>query len=183
METIILDLDKTLIHSIKTPANYNHSEARYGFLLDSGYVTFKRPNADDFVRWCFNRYEKVVLWSAGTTDYVHEILNKIFSCFHFHLVLTRDHCVSKRKKDFNNVIVQKLLRKNGINIRSSNKGEGVYFVDDKLYRIQNNCNVKIIEIPPFNSKWEGWISKGKKRKRPLRENDISLLVVKKKLCE
>lgn len=185
METIILDLDKTLIHSIKAPDEQTFDKRQScgdnGVLLDSGYITFKRPNSDRFVRWCFRRYKKVVLWSAGTSSYVHEILKKMFSEFSFHLVLTRDHCALKRRKDFNQPTVRTLLRQNGINIHSLNKGEGVYFVDDKLYRIQNNCNVKLIEIKPFESKWIDWIWAGKKRKRPIRENDSTLLNIRRRL--
>lgn len=179
METIILDLDKTLIHSVRILDESDVSGIDSGVQLDSGYICFKRPNVDTFVRWCFNRYPKVVLWSAGTSSYVHEILSKLFSNFKFTLVLTRSHCAPHCKKDFSQRKIRTLLRRHNINIYSTRKGEGVYFVDDKLYRIQNNCNVKLIEIKPFETEWVNWISK--KRKRPVREQDDSLLSIRKQL--
>ena len=181
MNSIILDLDKTLIHSIRVPDNDTFDKQEScgdnGIQLDSGYVTFKRPNTDRFLRWCFRKFDKVLVWSAGTSIYVHEIVNKMFDEFKFDLVLTRDHCTFPFRKDFNNPVVRKLMMHHRINIR---KGK-VVFVDDKLYRIQNNKSVNLVEIEPFESKWTTIIETDKKRKRPIREQDTSLLDVRKKI--
>lgn len=186
MSTIILDLDKTLIHSIEVPCDDEKDECKFdkeevcgtnGTLMQSGYITFKRPDADTFISWCFRKYANVVIWSAGTYDYVHEILNTLFAEFSFDLVLTRNECEENLRKNFNNSHITKLFKILKIDINNTN----VYFVDDKLHRIQNECNVNLIEIQPFESKWMSIIVNKKKRKRPMRENDNSLLDIRKRL--
>jgi hypothetical protein len=180
--SLILDLDKTLIHSIRIPDidtfDKQESCGSYGTELESGHITFKRPNVDRFLRWCFRKFEKVILWSAGTTGYVHEILLKMFDEFKFDLVFTRDHCTFPCRKDFSNPLIKQLMTKHGIEHQTV-----TYFVDDKLYRIQNASthNVKLIQITPFVSKWDTVIGASKKRKRPIREQDNSLLDLRKRL--
>jgi hypothetical protein len=181
MSAIILDLDHTLINSVRIPENdtFDKSEScgDNGVELATNRVCFKRPNADVFLRWCFRTFDNIIVWSAGKDYYVNEILDVMFSEFKFDLILTRQHCVGGYQKDFHNPVIKKALRSISIDIKKTL----VYFVDDKVHRIQNNHNVKLLHIDRFETKWKGVIEHSKKRKRPIREQDNSLLDVRKKI--
>ena len=39
----------------------------------------KRPHLDEFLDFCFEHFEKVIVWSAGQRDYVHALVDVLFS--------------------------------------------------------------------------------------------------------
>ena len=78
IETIVLDLDETLIHS----------EDRDGMMINpdftfviSGlkYYVRKRPGLDDFLKYLFENFKTVGVWTAATKDYAEKIVNNIFT--------------------------------------------------------------------------------------------------------
>jgi len=183
MNVVILDLDKTLVHSIHIPDDDSFDKDEWygdnGTLIRHGYITFKRPSADVFIRWCFRKFSKIIVWSAGSRDYVCEILSKLFSEFTFDLILTREHCLQSVLKDFSNPTIKTLFKTYDINIKR--RGCNMYFIDDKVHQIFNHYNVELLKIKPFESKWLQLIEKKKKRKRPVRECDESLLDIRAKI--
>lgn len=181
MRVIILDLDHTLVHSVKIldDDNFDKDEScgSNGVQLNTGYVCFKRPNVDVFLRWCFRKFDRVLIWSAGTNNYVNEIIDVMFGEFSFDLVLGRNECDYGYYKDFTSKIVRDKFRKKSIHIKRSD----VYFVDDKMHRVQNSKGVTLMAIEPFETKWKDVIQSSKKRKRPIREKDNYLLEVRDKI--
>lgn len=182
--TIILDLDHTLIHSIRLTYtlkedHYDNTQCLKFNTNSDEYITFKRSYANEFLRYCFNKYDNVVIWSAGTSDYVHEILHKLFGEYVFDLILTRDHCVDFMK-DFNQNRIKILFNECGIRIFDDEHTS--IFIDDKVDRIQNRPrNLKLIEAPPFHSKWLTPINRRQKRRRPIREQDLYLMKLRHEL--
>lgn len=87
VSVIVLDVDETLIHS----STSKRKKQEDSFQI-SGYQCIRRPHLDKFIEHCFDRFDHVVIWSAGTEDYVHEICEMIFSDRKPHLILTRDDC-------------------------------------------------------------------------------------------
>ncbi|MEX0595181.1 MAG: NIF family HAD-type phosphatase, partial [Candidatus Paceibacterota bacterium] len=82
-DTIILDLDNTLIHAVRDTKL--HVETPID-ILNLGnqvehYLVFFRPGCELFLQHCFNKYKKVILWSMGTRDYVENILALIKTQF------------------------------------------------------------------------------------------------------
>lgn len=106
-QTVVLDLDATLIHtfkdklevfeSLKICAN-EYLESRIymlEFILDEkknqmwGVV---RPHTQHFIEYCFERFDKVIVWSAGIYEYVHHICDILFQDKKPHKILTADDC-------------------------------------------------------------------------------------------
>ena len=88
---IILDLDETLIHSIKT-TEFIEDEDNLELLgkfkdrthnMDYEYVVFERPNLQEFLDFLFKNFN-VSVWTAANKDYALFII---------------EHCILSRKKN------------------------------------------------------------------------------------
>jgi TFIIF-interacting CTD phosphatase-like protein len=107
LETVILDIDECLVSMFTTRVNwklYNtlrdpkHVKKRGDvFSITVGNEKFwgvKRPHLDEFLDFCFKTFKRVIVWSAGTSDYVEAVVNHIFRDSKTpHLVLTRSHII------------------------------------------------------------------------------------------
>ena len=103
-KTIVLDLDSTLLHTCDdmetwdaleiytNPRNAKLKSRVYYFeLIDvtenpgSGSKTVLwgalRPHVYEFLRFCFDYFENVIVWSAGQKKYVHAICDFLFRDF------------------------------------------------------------------------------------------------------
>jgi len=69
---VIFDLDETLIHSTSRKPLIHVPDFIVG-----NYYTFKRPGLDDFLKTVCESFRTAV-WSAGSPDYVDEIVKNIF---------------------------------------------------------------------------------------------------------
>ena len=90
-DVIILDLDNTLVHSIRLREYNNITELRLeGLLITENYLVFLRPFCMEFLSYCFRKYKKVILWSMGSRPYVEMILEQFEKRFglSFHEVYT-----------------------------------------------------------------------------------------------
>ena len=92
---IILDLDETLLHSISmtefikldlevlSGLNKFHKRTLFltgeGIPVDEMFMVILRPHLFTFIDWCFRNAESVSVWSAGTKEYVQEIVDCVFS--------------------------------------------------------------------------------------------------------
>ena len=68
---LILHLDETLIHATREPWS-----ARCDFRAGEYYV-FRRPHLDDFLAFCFERFD-VAVWTSSTRDYAGIVVPEIF---------------------------------------------------------------------------------------------------------
>lgn len=108
---IILDLDSTLINTFdgfSSPEaldSYESPEDVYN--LFGNYYGVFRPGISQFLETCFSNFDQVCVWSAGTEDYVAEVVSKIkaFSIKKPYFVWSREYCVSVYNGD------QSLLQK------------------------------------------------------------------------
>lgn len=106
-QTVVLDLDSTLIYTFNgkfeilddlIKKSNAHLESRV-YLIDFIAGSKKnqmwgvvRPFTDHFIEYCFERFEKVIVWSAGTYEYVHHICEVLFQKQKPHEILTFDDC-------------------------------------------------------------------------------------------
>jgi hypothetical protein len=103
-----------------------------------------RPGVEDFLSFCFEYFTKVVVWSAGTDQYVKAMVDRLFRDLHEpHMVYTRENCV----KD-NQVFVKPL----DILYKDDKSGclrpENTFVLDDKAWTfIKNDKNA--IHIPVY----------------------------------
>jgi TFIIF-interacting CTD phosphatase-like protein len=177
---IILDLDNTLVHAFDVPIHVHSSNKSeycgdHGTMIMDQFLCFKRPFVDEFIRACFNKYNRVVIWSAGKKNYVLEILQKVFGMFKFDIVLTREECDVHEggyNKNLQKPCVRRALNDSGIWLE--NDDHHIVFVDDKIHRIKNYHNIKIVEVDKFETKWQEHVLSGQKRVRPVREHDSHL---------
>lgn len=97
---LVLDLDETLIHSLSTEKAQNlliedpiYAENLVAIEVTGNYyVAVKRPFLDEFLRFCFLNYATVSVWTAGTKEYAHAVVNAIFTDVKPHLLYHRGMC-------------------------------------------------------------------------------------------
>ena len=142
---IILDIDQTLIQSKRINSKTKFGELGDFNICNNGYTIYKRPYVDNFIEWCFNNFDGVIVWSAGTKDYVYDIVRHLFkSTYKPTMVLTKDSCTTDEyHKDVS--ILDIKLKDFGINLDTSE----IYFVDDIPCRIKNLKPQNIIPIKPY----------------------------------
>lgn len=110
---IILDLDQTLIATqesitslyssgiLENPNLLDLRQRVYFFNVEDpqkpgigtqySYWGIFRPHAKEFVKFCFNYFKIVAVWSAGQRCYVEAIVNRLFEdTYPPHVVLTHD---------------------------------------------------------------------------------------------
>mgnify|MGYP005842512151 CR=1 FL=1 len=164
---IVLDLDRTLIHSV--PSRYHNNTKCFGdfYICENKYLVFKRPEVDSFIKYCFSTFDQVIVWSSGTSYYVNEVISKLFKKkYKPHLVLTRDDCGRKDgfSKDIN-VITRKLKGYDKKNI---------YFVEDKPQMIENLSIDNIIQVDRYETNFL------KRKRYYMRERDTTFRDIKKR---
>lgn len=53
-----------------------------------------RPGARQFLKYCFERFKRVIVWTAGTAEYATEICNALFRGIHKpYMIWSRGHCI------------------------------------------------------------------------------------------
>lgn len=77
IETIILDLDETLIHSETNPTKMINPDFTFTITGEKYYVR-KRPGLDQFLVYLFKKFKVIGVWTAATRDYATKIVNNIF---------------------------------------------------------------------------------------------------------
>lgn len=128
MSCLILDLDHTLIHSVrKNKDKIGNPE----FVFDD-YHVYTRPYLRYFLNLCFNVHDKVILWSAGDEIYVNSIMCGLGLIYYpFYTIITRDTYNTVYKDvsllPFNNIL----------------------FLDDMPEHILNLNKENIIQAKPF----------------------------------
>lgn len=120
-KTIILDIDHTLVccHPgnlrMETMSPRECSNVKFIKLENSYSYLILRPHLREFLVTCFNFFSKVVVWSAGTEDYVHEVCSIIFNGLRMpDYIFTREHIknfseenIAKNIKDILPIIDEK----------------------------------------------------------------------------
>lgn len=142
--TIVLDLDETLIHTYRDPVKDGEYTVELGepgnYIYYSGTL---RYGLHDFLVFCFMYFKNVIVWSAGTKEYVYEICDIIFKDIPYtpDKILTYDDIViyddsGEYYKPLSKIFNSKITRHN------------TYFIDDRgenfIEDIDNG-----ITIPPY----------------------------------
>jgi hypothetical protein len=121
VDSIVFDLDKTLIYTSTTsvgelyrsgiledPRFFEAAGRIYYFDLPenpnltesdrpegvSGMWGSMRPSARKFLRFCFKRFKRVIVFTAGTAEYAVAICKVLFQGIHKpYLIWSRGHCI------------------------------------------------------------------------------------------
>lgn len=116
-KAIVLDIDSTLLNTqtslselhktgiltdpgqikIRKDIYYLTLDQEYGMQNSSVYKMWgvKRPYLDDFLRFCFEYFRYVFVWSAGTPPYVNSVVQTLFLPLGLkpHGILNRNDCI------------------------------------------------------------------------------------------
>lgn len=94
---IVLDLDETLIHS--KPGNISKKGSKVPVhslnIEGDSWSVIERPHLKDFIGFIYKYFDLIIVWSAGTYEYVHAISKLIFPYYDECIIYTRDDCVSE----------------------------------------------------------------------------------------
>lgn len=139
-DTIILDLDHTLIHAVNSSQTLGQTLFNGNPTVEiwqtPNYHVYVRPHCQSFLNYCFGHYKKVILWSMGSRPYVERILQEMLQHYGvtFHEVYTRNEFPDSKNLSMIDVNTNRTL-----------------FLDDVPTRICNLSDQNIIEVPPFYS--------------------------------
>lgn len=126
---IILDVDHTLVHSVKKNKDVNHKQL---YIETKDYNVYLRPHIYDFLRYCFKVTPFVILWSAGTETYIDEITKYFSDDFYFYKVITRT-TYNTVEKNVDLILTDHLIKESMI-----------IFIDDYPDRIKYEISDPII---------------------------------------
>jgi TFIIF-interacting CTD phosphatase-like protein len=161
-KNIVLDLDQTLIHSHEKMDNLS----RLGILRDSKFLPMRdrtyvlrfedggtnwgivRPHAEDFLVFCFSYFKHVIVWSAGTEEYVDLVVDYLFRDIRKpDLVYSREDCTLPDDcKDLCKPLTKLIHDEPWLGLTEKN----TYFLDDMDYTFRKNER-NAIHIPGFDT--------------------------------
>lgn len=161
-KVIVLDLDETLVHTLSDD-EFNKSNKGYELLrlypdlrgrlykLDvQGSVMWsvKRPHVDIFLRYVLNNFGKVIVWSAGSDEYVHVVVDWLFGTILISpdAVYGRSFCEKESDKKF-----VKPIRKLTIQpeLANSVRMDNTLFIDDNVISTSPNPS-NAVTIPRYH---------------------------------
>ena len=166
-KNIILDLDETLVHTlgVKLPTG-KEGRSLIDKYQDKLYIVesvtlnnsnkiknerlwgITRPKLNEFMSFCFDTFEYVIIWSAGTERYVKDIVNRVLcdsQCPHY--VFTREDCYTDDDGYLKKPI--KYLKSNNPELTDLNL-ENTLIVDDRddNFDYEPHNGIKIPEFSP-----------------------------------
>lgn len=161
-KTIVLDLDETLVHSCEEMADIRYlnfkdgqvSERFYQMQLQNQYQTpmwgVTRPHTKEFLNFCFDYFDSVIVWSAGLPAYVDSIVKYLFQDIGDpDLVYARDRCVQTPNAK-NLCKPLEILIQDRPDLFPTDDLSSIFIVDDRTYTFES-CNPhNAIHIPSFS---------------------------------
>ena len=142
MKAVILDLDHTLVHAVHPKEDVLKEQAFTFTPAKKPYNVYKRPFLDEFMEFCFQTFDKVLIWSAGTEDYVEGILANcnipILRKKKLFRIITRS-TFNKHSKNISHILTHPELEESKI-----------FFVDDKIDSIKGaSALCHLVKAEPF----------------------------------
>lgn len=138
-KVIILDVDKTLIDAVHS--KHGSPNELMCYIKAGNYYVYLRPHVLSFIDFCFEQTPFVIIWSAGTQDYIEGVIKFLLNIYPFYRVLTRN-TYDTIKKNVNLLLTDDIINSSLI-----------LFVDDKPNRIiYDKEDVLILEIDPYDYK-------------------------------
>jgi hypothetical protein len=138
---IILDVDNTLIHAVKKHKLAGHVLDMSHYIETVNHYIALRPNIIQFIEFCFSITPYVILWSAGTAEYIGEVCEFLTSTYCFYKIITRStYDIIEKNLDF--IYTDNIVDK-----------ATIIFIDDMPKRIKSiRDNVIVFDIKPFTHK-------------------------------
>jgi hypothetical protein len=147
---IILDIDNTLIHAVRRENNtlYNENEFKIDLKdADDIYIGIKRPYLTAFIKFIFEHFKLVCIWSLGNREYVHSVVNALFVEQKPHAIFSREDSPFIYNTSTYTKPIVKISKCNDI-CRQYMSLKNTIIIDD-LYTNFNNNEDNGILIPRF----------------------------------
>ena len=158
---IILDIDETLIHTklsidiskderiSNDPVLSNRVYKTY-FTTTFGSVLFcsgtKRPYMKEFIAYCFNKFDKVIIWSAGCYGYVHKMVDIIFrDTIRPHIIYTSNDLTIHEDGNFYKDVNKLFNEFDDLNM------DNCFFIDDRKANVETCSDIGVV-IPEYHPK-------------------------------
>ncbi len=158
IETIILDLDETLIHS-ETNAKVMANPDFTFVIAGEKYYVRKRPGLDKFLAYVFSHFKTVGVWTAATKDYANKIVNNIFTPeqkAQLKYFMSRKHIIDGQKP------LQRIFDQAGDAKGINNKQGETCTTCTKYNTIMIDDNPDVLSNNPGNAiQVPQWLGKGK----------------------
>lgn len=158
-KNIVLDIDETLVYSHEEVDNlvklglftnnklmYLRSRVYVLDLEDGAMWGVIRPHAEEFLGFCADYFDKVIIWSAGTEDYVKKIVKFLFKDLRKpDLIYTREDCDFENEEPRFKPLSKLMKQEPWLNLTEKN----TLFVDDRSHTFKFN-EKNAIHIPEFD---------------------------------
>ena len=131
---LILDLDHTLLHSVNRDKD-KISQPNFSY---KDYNIYLRPQLEKFLEYCFNSVPYIIIWSAGTEDYVNFCVANLPGKYQYYRIIHRNTYETVRK-DVSLILTDPRLNECSF-----------VFVDDTPDRITGISQENILTIDRFN---------------------------------
>lgn len=169
---LILDIDETLVHTFSANDKFEDfiselspEQTKRAYFLEfesgEGLAGYIRPYVEEFLKAAFEEFETVSVWSAGTYEYVHGLVKRIFKddIPAPHFIMTRQDC-NEIKLGYNNEYcrykpLEIIYRKH-----KTHTPENTLIIDDRDDICALNClnNVRIPEFYMNSNNWKKLIN-------------------------
>ncbi|XP_056684380.1 RNA polymerase II C-terminal domain phosphatase-like 4 [Spinacia oleracea] len=141
---LVLDLDHTLIHSMKikklkstdkeTIKNIKYDDVFEIKLSNSEYVLKLRPGAREFLDMVSSMFE-LSIFTIGKREYAHQVVEQLGGLSRFSCVIAREDCLKTRQKTLDLVLSHK---------------QTVLIVDDTEQVWEKSCKENLITIKRYD---------------------------------
>lgn len=130
------------IHRIVIPTRSRESRDVRGISGTMELVFITRPDCIDLLKYCFNAFETVSVWSAGGSEYVKAIVDVVFRQVgqYPHIMWTRGELV-KGIKPLSSMF-SKLGTRPGMTLKNT------LLIDDMVYNFEKHTDNGVL-IPPY----------------------------------
>ena len=150
-KVLILDLDQTLIHTIKNPyevlstmrgSKISIIRKREKLIKEGGIAFIKRPGLDTFL-CTLSPYYDITVFTSATRIYAQKIINQIDpKRKYIRRLMAREDCRRAKQEGGNGYI-------KGINLLHGNKDKkDIFIIDDLILNWPHDIS-NLIPIPPF----------------------------------
>ena len=153
-DTIILDLDHTLIHAVRPHDDIRNCPDTRICIEGYKFNIYFRPCLDEFISMCFEHFSMVILWSSGGDRYVNIVIESLAK----HLRSMQEHTFDRVITPIKRRSLYDGPQKNigdALKYDDMLKGvpEPIYFLDDIPGRIINyrkHCECHVIRAEVYN---------------------------------
>ena len=168
MKGIILDIDRTLVHSIekyilKIEGKEEEWKDMFEWFDIDTHITFLRPNVWEFIDFLFTEGFEVGIFTAGSNDYAKQIVDILFVGRDLKFVLSNDHYEEafykyRKDKPIEYVVEKYPLTTKGLGTAifdssvlqsKTSKGDGEWVIIDDANNVKISNGDLCYNIKPF----------------------------------